>query len=244
MDLRLPRLRGAVLRRPRRLIAAAAAVVVLAGAGTWTAVASDEAPPVDRADRVMHVGGGVKIDTSYFTAGSGRRPAVLLAHGFGGSKDDVRSQAEDLARDGYAVLTWSARGMGKSTGKIGLNDPKGEVADVSQLIDWLAERPEVELDKDGDPRVGATGASYGGAVSLLAAGHDPRVDAIAPAITYWNLADALFPNGVFKKLWAGIFVNSGGGCDNFEATLCEMYQRVAESGDSAVTDVPLWQIAR
>ncbi|NGO07251.1 alpha/beta fold hydrolase [Streptomyces sp. HC44] len=230
MDLRLPRLRGAVLRRPRRLIAAAAAVVVLAGAGTWTAVASDEAPPVDRADRVMDMGGGVKIDTSYFTEGSGRRPAVLLAHGFGGSKDDVRSQAENLARDGYAVLTWSARGMGKSTGKIGLNDPKGEVADVSKLIDWLAERPEVELDKDGDPRVGATGASYGGAVSLLAAGYDQRVDAIAPAITYWNLADALFPNGVFKKLWAGIFVNTGGGCDNFEAQLCEMYQRVAESG--------------
>ncbi|GAB2953892.1 CocE/NonD family hydrolase [Streptomyces pseudoechinosporeus] len=231
MDLRLPRLRGAVLRRPRRLIAAAAAVVVLAGAGTWTAVASDDAAPVDRADRVMDMGSGVKVDTSYFTSGDGRRPAVLLAHGFGGSKDDVRSQAEDLARDGYAVLTWSARGMGRSTGKIGLNDPKGEVADVSKLIDWLAERPEVELDRDGDPRVGATGASYGGAVSLLAAGHDQRVDAIAPAITYWNLSDALFPNGVFKKLWAGIFVNSGGGCDNFEATLCEMYQRVAESGE-------------
>ena len=55
------------------------------------------------------------------------------------------------------------------------------------------------------------GASYGGAVSLLAAGYDQRVDAIAPAITYWNLADALFPDGVFKKLWAGIFFNQAGG---------------------------------
>ncbi|EHN79121.1 ABC transporter ATP-binding protein [Streptomyces coelicoflavus ZG0656] len=171
------------------------------------------------------------LDTSYFTAGSdGRRPAVLLAHGFGGSKDDVREQAEDLARDGYAVLTWSARGFGESTGKIGLNAPDGEVADVSRLLDWLEEQPQVELDKDGDPRVGIAGGSYGGAVALLAAGHDARVDAVAPAITYWNLADALFPNGVFKKLWAGIFVNSGGGCDRFEADLCRMYQRVAESG--------------
>ena len=211
------------------MIAAAASVVVLAGAGTWTAAASGEAPPVRRSDRVMAMG-GVKIDTSYFTAGSGRRPAVLLGHGFGNDKEETRSQAQDLARDGYAVLTWSARGFGKSTGKIGLNDPKGEVADVSKLIDWLAERPEVELDKAGDPRVGAAGASYGGAVSLLAAGYDRRVDAIAPAITYWNLADALFPNGVFKKLWAGIFVNSGGGCDRFESELCEMYERVAESG--------------
>jgi ABC-2 type transport system ATP-binding protein len=220
-----------LLRRPRRTLSAAAAVVVLAGAGTWTAVASDDPPPVRRTDRMMSVGDGVRLDTSYFTAGSGgRRPAVLLAHGFGGSKADLRQQAESLARDGYAVLTWSARGFGRSTGKIGLNDPDGEVADVSRLIDWLARQPQVRLDKAGDPRVGMAGASYGGAVALLAAGHDDRVDAIAPSLTYWNLADALFPNGVFKKLWAGIFVNTGGGCDRFEDALCRMYQRVAESG--------------
>ncbi|MET8449771.1 alpha/beta fold hydrolase [Streptomyces sp. NPDC005209] len=230
MDLRVPGFRG-LLRAPRRLLAAAAAVVVLAGAGTWTAVASDDAPGVRRADRVMTMPDGVRIDTSYVTStAAGRRPAVLLAHGFGGSKKDVREQAEDLARDGYAVLTWSARGFGRSTGKIGLNDPRYEVADVSRLIDWLARQPQVRLDKPGDPRLGVAGASYGGAISLLAAGYDHRVDAIAPAITYWNLADALFPDGVFKKLWAGIFFNTGGGCDKFETALCRMYDRVAESG--------------
>ncbi|MFC5956534.1 alpha/beta fold hydrolase [Streptomyces pratens] len=238
MDLRLRGLRRPTSWRPRRTVAAVAAAVVLAGAGTWTAVASeDPAPAVDRTDRVMAVADGgdgsdeVRIDTSYFTAGpDGRRPAVLLGHGFGGSKNDVRQQAEELAREGYAVLTWSARSFGKSTGKIGLNDPKGEVADVSRLIDWLAEQPEVELDRDGDPRLGMAGASYGGAIALLTAGHDDRVDAIAPAITYFDLAEALFPNGVFKKLWAGIFVNSGGGCEKFEPALCRMYERVAESG--------------
>jgi ABC-2 type transport system ATP-binding protein len=231
MDLRLPGGVRGLLRGPRRWLAAGAAVVVLAGAGTWTAVASDDPPRVHRADRVMSMGGGVRIDTSYFTpAATGRHPAVLLAHGFGGSKDDVRQQAEDLARDGYAVLTWSARGFGRSTGKIGLNDPKAEVADVSRLIDWLAKQPQVELDRPGDPRVGVAGASYGGAISLLAAGYDHRVDAIAPAITYWNLADALFPNGVFKKLWASVFLNSGGGCNDFQPELCRMYQRVAVSG--------------
>ncbi|MER5882606.1 alpha/beta fold hydrolase [Streptomyces sp. NPDC001941] len=198
MQIRLP-----------RWAAVTAALAVLAGAGTWTAVASDDPPPVQRQDRVLDMP-GARVDTSYFTSGgSGRRPAVLLGHGFGGSKDDVRAQAERLARDGYAVLTWSARGFGASTGKIGLNDPRYEVKDVSRLVDWLAARPEVLLDKAGDPRVGVTGASYGGAISLLAAGYDPRVDAIAPQITYWNLADALFPDGVFKKLWAGIFFSTG-----------------------------------
>ncbi|MEV0369243.1 alpha/beta fold hydrolase [Streptomyces sp. NPDC050636] len=248
MDLRL---------RGRKLYATAGALAVLIGGGTWAAASSDAAPAVHREDRRLAMpdkpGGKkeVRIDTSFFTGegGSGaRRPAVLLGHGFGGSKNDVRAEAEQLARDGYAVLTWSARGFGKSTGKIGLNDPDGEVADVSRLIDWLAKRPEVRLDKTGDPRVGVAGASYGGAISLLAAGHDKRVDAIAPQITYWNLADALFPNGVFKKLWAGIFFTTGsagaptgtpgrgsapaasGGCGKFQADLCAMYERVAVSG--------------
>jgi ABC-2 type transport system ATP-binding protein len=229
MDLRRLSVRG-LLKGPRRLMAAAAAVVVLAGAGTWTAAASGGPPRVHRTDQVMAVD-GVRLDTSFFTpAGPGRHPAVLLAHGFGGSKDDMRGQAEDLARDGYAVLTWSARGFGRSTGKVGLNDPRAEVADVSRLIDWLARRPQVQLDKPGDPRVGVAGGSYGGAISLLAAGYDHRVDAIAPAITYWNLANALFPNGVFKKLWAGVFFNTAGGCARFEPELCRMYDRVAESG--------------
>ncbi|MEU8777533.1 CocE/NonD family hydrolase [Streptomyces sp. NPDC048606] len=207
MKLRLPR------RRRDRLLSGAAALAVLAGAGTWTAVAAGEAPAVHRQDQVLDLPGAA-IDTSYFTAAAagdadGRRPAVLLGHGFGGSKEDVRAQAERLARDGYAVMTWSARGFGRSGGAIGLNDPEHEVKDVSALVDWLAKRPEVRLDADGDPRVGVAGASYGGAVSLLAAGYDRRVDAIAPQITYWNLADSLFPDGVFKKLWTGIFFTTG-----------------------------------
>ncbi|WP_432149120.1 alpha/beta fold hydrolase [Streptomyces sp. bgisy029] len=237
METPTVRWRRLLPRTPGRWAAAVAVLAVLVGGGTWTAVADDGPPAVQREDRMLRPG-GVPIDTSYFTAGgSGKRPAVLIGHGFGGSKNDVRAQAEKLAADGYAVLTWSARGFGKSGGEISLNDPDHEVKDVSGLIDWLAERPEVELDAKGDPRVGLTGASYGGAVSLLAAGHDQRVDAIAPVITYWNLADALFPDGVFKKLWAGIFITTGGGCEKFEKQLCEMYERVAVSGkpDAAAT---------
>ncbi|MBU7599200.1 alpha/beta fold hydrolase [Streptomyces sp. P38-E01] len=205
MGLRLTGRRG-------RLIAGGAALALLAGAGAVTAVAADSDTPVTRADRTMSMP-GAKIDTSFFTTGATTaddpKPAVLLGHGFGGSKDDTREQAEKLARSGYAVLTWSARGFGESTGRIGLNDPAREGKDVSALIDWLAERPEVRQDADGDPRVGVAGASYGGAAALLAAGHDKRVDAIAPVITYWDLADALFPGGVYKKLWAGIFFTTG-----------------------------------
>ncbi|MFI5804346.1 alpha/beta fold hydrolase [Streptomyces sp. NPDC051561] len=230
MDNPLRRRPGAV-PRGRRLAAVIAALAVLVGGGVWAGVAAaDDPAPVQRSDRTLSMP-GARIDTSYFSDGTkSRKPAVLIGHGFGGSKKDVQPQAEKLAREGYAVLTWSARGFGASGGKIGLNDPDTEVKDVSRLLDWLAARSDVQLDKDGDPRVGMTGGSYGGAISLLAAGYDPRVDAIAPEITYWNLADALFPDGVFKKLWAGVFFTTGGGCARFEKDLCELYNRVAVAG--------------
>ena len=122
-------------------------------------------------------------------------PAILLAHGFGETKNAVRPEAEQLARAGFAVLTWSARGFGRSTGQIGLDSPDYEVKDVKQLVTWLSDQPRVLLDHPGDPRVGIAGASYGGGISLLAAAYDHRIDAIVPSITWNNLATALFPNG-------------------------------------------------
>ncbi|MQS11833.1 alpha/beta fold hydrolase [Streptomyces kaniharaensis] len=264
--------RGTVARR--RLLAGAVALVAVAGVGS-AAVAAGGEQAVRQEDRFLSMpetpgsDRQVQLDTSFFTTGSTPRPAVLLAHGFGGSKDGERDRARQLARQGYAVLTWSARGFGHSGGKIGLNAPDREVEDVKHLVDWLAQRPEVRLDAPGDPRVGITGASYGGAISLLASAYDHRIDAVATQITWWNLADALFPqgmqgsdaaDGVFKKLWAGIFFTTGAagdlgpsggaprggggskpgdggadegrpvGCGRFLESLCQMYDRVATAG--------------
>ena len=137
----------------------------------------------------------VELDTTLYlpAAGDDPAPAVVLAHGFGGSKDSVADDARDLAGRGFVVLTFSARGFGASTGQIGLDDPRYEVADLSTLLDLLAERDDVLLDGAGDPRVGVAGASYGGALSLLGAAYDDRVDAIAPQITWNSLSAALFP---------------------------------------------------
>ncbi|GAB1821790.1 alpha/beta fold hydrolase [Herbidospora sp. RD11066] len=207
----------------RRGLAVLVAVLVAAAGIIWIAWPSDGLPRGE--DVVIPVVDGpaddqkVLIDAAYYPPeGGGRAPAVLLGHGFGGSKNSVRDQAGQLAEQGYAVLTWSARGFGRSTGEIALNSPDYEVKDVRQLIDWLAKKPEVLLDAAGDPRVGMAGGSYGGAIALMTAAHDPRVDAIAPSITWYDLADALFPeasgagpaSGVFKKMWAGIFFSAGG----------------------------------
>ena len=145
-------------------------------------------------------------------------PAILLAHGFGGTKRSVTADAKDLADLGYAVLTWTAEGFGRSTGQIHLNSPDWEVKDAQRLIDWLAARPDISKD-NGDPKVAAVGGSYGGALALLLAAYEPRVDAIVPMITWNDLSRAFLPeatgrdpaDGVFKKQWAGLFFGSGSG---------------------------------
>jgi len=111
--------------------------------------------------------GPVSLDAALYLPARTPAPAVLVAHGFGGSKASVDADARDLADRGFVALTWSARGFGRSTGQIALDSPDYEVADASRLIDYLATRPEVRLDGPGDPRVGVTGGSYGGALALL-----------------------------------------------------------------------------
>jgi ABC-2 type transport system ATP-binding protein len=157
------------------------------------------------------------------------RPAIVLAHGFGGTKTDSEPTARTLALAGYTVIIYTARGFGASGGRIHLNHPAYEGADARKLIDLAASRPEVAKDGD-DPVIGFSGASYGGAVSFLAAGLDPRVDAIVPAFTWHSLRQALFPQyqvvglakspadaspanrqGVFKQRWASLLFSNAGG---------------------------------
>ncbi len=194
----------------------------------------------------------VLIDATFFTPpGAGKIPAILLAHGFGQTKAASQPEARQLARAGFAVLTWSARGFGASTGQIALDSPDYEVKDTEQLVGWLARQPRVLLDHPGDPRVGITGASYGGGIALLTAAYDHRIDAIVPQITWNNLATALFPNaavgsragGVFKKQWAGLLFTQGStgsgpesraaaaaACGRFLPSVCARYQQVATLG--------------
>ncbi|MGH3911088.1 MAG: alpha/beta fold hydrolase, partial [Pseudonocardiaceae bacterium] len=198
--------------------------------------------------------GRVRLDATVYRPPITPAPAVLVAHGFGGSKQSVSAEATELARRGFVVLAWSARGFGESTGLIGLNSPDHEVADARALVDWLGERPDVVRDGPGDPRVGVTGASYGGALALLLAGTDHRVDALAPLITWNDLGQALFPNaasrrpieattpaagafapdGVFKRDWAGLFFGAGAGgsgpCGRFRPEVCAAYTQAAVTG--------------
>ncbi len=182
-------------------------------------------------------GAPVRLDTTTYLPEHTPAPAVLLAHGFGESKDSVAGEAKTLAQHGYVVLTWSARGFGNSGGKIHLDAPGYEVHDASLLLSWLLKTGDVLRGQ-----VAVAGSSYGGALALLLGGTDRRIRAVAADITWNDLASALFPNagggrpGVFKKLWAGYLFQAGftaGGtatCGRFAADVCAAYQHAARTG--------------
>jgi len=263
------------MRVRRRAVAVGAAVVALVvGLITLAVTLRHPAPVAVRNIRIPVVDGPrgdqhVALDASFFTpAGRGRLPAILLAPGFGETKQAVRPEAEYLARAGFAVLTWSPRGTGASGGQIALNSPDYEVRDTSQLVSWLARQPRVLLDRPGDPRVGITGASYGGGLALLAAAYDHRIDAVVAQSAWNNLATALFPNaagggpagGVFARQWAGLLFTQGSAgfgtplpargapvtavrqhvlCGRFLPSICAMYQQIAQAGRPTAAAVSL-----
>ena len=112
-------------------------MLVLVVALTGWAVAPDD-PGWTATDQMISVRTGpagdqaVDLDTRFYLPENrdGRVPAVLLAHGFGGTKDSVSDDAQSLADRGYAVLTWTAQGFGGSGGQIHLDSPDYEVKDA------------------------------------------------------------------------------------------------------------------
>src|SRR3954453_8639136 len=129
ISVRLRRALPRVRMTRRRLIVGSVVVVLVAAAVIW-AVAPERAD-YRVTDQMITVQTGpagdtpVALDTAFYlptsASSANRVPAVLLAHGFGGTKDTVASTAKDLANRGYAVLAWTAEGFGRSGGQIHLD---------------------------------------------------------------------------------------------------------------------------
>lgn len=160
----------------------------------------------------------VEISTNFFPAAGleddEKAPTVLNQPGLGsaGVINPYATQGTEpytigvkLLRDaGYNVLTWDARGTFDSGGVLELDNPFFEGRDASAIIDFVAAKTPAQLNGPGDPRVGFVGGSYGGAIQLVTAGTDPRVDAIVPGATWDSLNEALYPEEIFKTAWANI----------------------------------------
>jgi dipeptidyl aminopeptidase/acylaminoacyl peptidase len=105
---------------------------------------------------------------------TGKVPAFMVLHGFGGNKDGLGglASAHMLEKLGYAALRFDFRGCGKSEGPRGRTICLEQVEDVKNALTWLATQPGI----DGE-RIGVMGHSFGAAVAVYSAGVDPRIAA-------------------------------------------------------------------
>jgi dipeptidyl aminopeptidase/acylaminoacyl peptidase len=104
-----------------------------------------------------------------------QRPAFLVLHGFGGNKESRGAivMAEQLARWGYIAMRFDFRGCGESGGERGRILCLDQVADASNALTYMANRPDVDPE-----RIALVGSSFGAAVAIYTAGADGRVAAV------------------------------------------------------------------
>ncbi len=180
--------------------------------------------PASHFDTVITARDGTRLSATVFQPAlkpGEQTPLVVHTHGWGGwrvtgpdgfyGKQMMSGRAALKAwRAGFWVISYDQRGWGGSDGDIEMMDPRHEVQDALAVIDWAsAHLPRLSMDGPGDPRVGMLGESYGGAVQLLASAEDPRIDAIVPIATWYDLADALAPGGHLKVGWTGVLLGLG-----------------------------------
>ena len=212
-------------------------------------------PTREDAERVPTFDGiPLDVDVTLPRSGDGPFPTIVMLHGFGGDKTDFESdnpegnEGEDspdqfeeddpddilfhynnnfFAKQGYAVVNYSARGFGRSCGQepreppdgdncdkgfIHLADSRFEVRDTQFLLGKLVDQGIT--DPDG---MGVTGISYGGGQSIQLAklrdqirgrdgtfapwrsqkGTPLSISAAFPRWPWSDLVYSLFPNGRF-----------------------------------------------
>lgn len=132
----------------------------------------------------------------YMPAGAAKPPVVVMAHGFGGTRDvTLPAFAEHFAREGIAALVFDYRSFGASGGA-----PRQLVDPWKHLEDWRAAiafaRAHAQLD---GKRIALWGTSLGGGLALVTGANDANVRAVVaqvPQIDANMEGEATFP-GVF-----------------------------------------------
>src|ERR687888_2393886 len=124
---------------------------------------------------------GVVLRVWFYSAegASGRRPTVVMAHGFSAVKEMyLDSFAEVFAAAGLNALVFDNRGFGASDGEPRQEiDPWQQVRDYRHAITYAQARPEVDA-----ARIGVWGSSYSGGHVLVLGAIDKRIKCVVAQV--------------------------------------------------------------
>lgn len=103
------------------------------------------------------ISGDTNLDVLlYLPDGNKQFPAILISHGFLSAKEEFADLPENLAKDGYVVLTYDFSGHGKSTGDRGYIRGDIHLKDAERALKLLLE--QVKTDPN---RIAVLGHSLG-----------------------------------------------------------------------------------
>jgi fermentation-respiration switch protein FrsA (DUF1100 family) len=168
-------------------------------------LAAGRASAYSQQDLTIQVDDGTQIAATLYEPSAAPPPAgypaVVALHGLGGKRQDLDFLARALG-ESFAVLTYDARGHGRSGGLTSIDGPR-EIADLREIHDWLAARPEIDRT-----RIGAWGLSLGGGAILRSLVEGVSWAAVETAQTWTDLYSALLPQGLSKSGALAQFMNS------------------------------------
>lgn len=124
-----------------------------------------------------------------------RRPAVVLLHDHGHSRQQMLPLVQPLHEAGFVVLAVSLRGRGGGD-RNGVTFGLREAADVKAAVELLRRRPFVDPSK-----VAVVGVGSGANAALLAARSDPAIAAVAAISPHENVRDLLDSTLGPKQAW-------------------------------------------
>lgn len=171
--------------------------------------------PVERHAHYVTMPDGVRlaVDVWLPTGDIAPRPAFLLSTRYWRAFDLVEGEPQyqpsyalacHMAANGHAVVEVDSRGSGASFGRRVSEWSAQEKADLGSVIDWIVDRPW------SDGRVVATGYSYGGNTSFLAAATGRKaLVLITPQFADFDIyRHNLFPGGIanfwLNDRWAAL----------------------------------------
>jgi pimeloyl-ACP methyl ester carboxylesterase len=166
---------------------------------------------------------GERLDYTFHPGAAGAQTLVVLGHGVTGNKDRpfLVALAEGLAAAGVPALRLSFSGNGASGGRFVDSTISKEVEDLGSVLDALK-----------GWRLGYAGHSMGGAVGVLRAARDPRLQFLV------SLAGMVHTRAFAQREFG--MVKPGAGCmwDDPNCPLSQAYMDDLTRIDTVVNEAP------